>query len=81
MGRTVPSLRAAQMEEVAGRRESRRSLPKMEREAFDRTPSAGRPRASASSLAVRASRLEGVAMALPFRDHERLSEPAERAER
>ena len=66
MGRTTPSFRMAEQQEIGEWRRFRRSLPKREREEFDGMLDASRLYASASSAAVRASRFEGMAMALVF---------------
>ncbi len=66
MGRTTPSFRIAEAQEIEEWRRFRRSLPKRERPAFDEMLSAARLYASASSAAVRTSRFEGMAMAIAF---------------
>ena len=66
MGRTTPSFRMAEQQEIGEWRGFRRALPKREREEFDGMLDASRLYASASSAAVRASRFEGMAMALVF---------------
>jgi len=81
MGRTVPSFRLAQMEEVSEWREFRKALPKRERGDFDEMLDTARLYTSASSFAVRTSRLEGMAMALLFHHYKRLRQLSERVER
>ena len=71
MGRTIPSFRIAEAQETAEWRGFRKALPKRDRPAFDRMLNAARLYTSASSAAVRASRFEGMAMALIFH-HQRL---------
>ena len=66
MGRTTPSFRIAEAQEIEEWRRFRRSLPKGERPAFDEMLNAARLYASASSAAVRTSRFEGMAMAIAF---------------
>lgn len=78
MGRTVPSFRIAEMQEVGEWRAFRRSLPKRERETFDEMLDAARLYISASSFAVRTSRLEGMGMALLFHHYKQLRELSER---
>jgi len=73
MGRTVPSFRMAEGQEIGGWSEFRRALPKREREAFEEMLEASRLYASASSAAVRASRFEGMAMALIFHHYKALA--------
>jgi hypothetical protein len=71
MGRTVPSFRIAEAQEAREWKPFRRALPKRERIAFDEILSTARLYTSASSAAVRASRFEGIAMAMIFH-HQRL---------
>jgi len=71
MGRTVPSFRIAEAQEVREWKPFRRALPKKERIAFDEMLSTARLYTSASSAAVKASRFEGIAMAIIFH-HQRL---------
>jgi hypothetical protein len=71
MGRTVPSFRIAEIQETNEWKPFRRSLPKRDRIAFDEMLSAARLYTSASSMAVRASRFEGMAMAIIFH-HQKL---------
>jgi hypothetical protein len=66
MGRTIPSFRIAVAQEMAEWRAFRRALPKRDKVAFDDMLSSARLYTSASSAAVRASRFEGMAMALVF---------------
>ena len=81
MGRTVPSFRIAEMQEVEGWRAFRRTLPKREREVFDAMLDTTRLYISASSFAVRTSRFEGIGMALLFHDYKQLQQLSERMER
>jgi hypothetical protein len=81
MGRTVPSFRLAQMREVEEWRTFRRALPRREREAFDEMLDTARLYISASSFAVRTSRLEGMGMALLFHHYKELQRLSERVER
>jgi hypothetical protein len=71
MGRTVPSFRIAEAQEVGEWKAFRKALPKRDRPAFDRMLRAARLYTSASSAAVRASRFEGMTMAVIFH-HQRL---------
>ena len=73
MGRTVPSFRMAEGQEIGEWSEFRRALPKREREAFEEMLDTSRLYASASSAAVRASRFEGMAMALIFHHYKALA--------
>ena len=79
MGRTVPSFRMAEMQEVGQWREFRRSLPRRERRDFDDMLDTARLYISASSFAVRTSRLEGMAMALLFHHYKQLQQLRGRA--
>jgi hypothetical protein len=71
MGRTVPSFRIAEAQEVREWKAFRSALPRRDRPAFDRMLNTARLYTSASSAAVRASRFEGMAMAVIFH-HQRL---------
>ena len=71
MGRTIPSFRIAEAQEVSEWRSFRKALPKRDRTAFDRMLASVRLYTSASSAAVRTSRFEGMAMALIFH-HQRM---------
>ena len=71
MGRTIPSFRIAEAQEVSEWKAFRNALPKRERRVFDQMLNAARLYTSASSAAVRPSRFEGLAMALVFH-HQRL---------
>jgi hypothetical protein len=66
MGRTVPSFRMAEAQEIFEWRRFRKALPKKDRKAFDEMLNSSRLYASASSAAVRTSRFEGMAMAIAF---------------
>jgi len=81
MGRTVPSFRLAEMREVEEWRTFRKCLPRREREAFDQMLDTARLYISASSFAVRTSRLEGIGMALLFHHYKRLQQLSEIVER
>ena len=71
MGRTIPSFRIAEAQEVSEWKAFRNALPKRERQVFDQMLNTARLYTSASSAAVRSSRFEGMAMALVFH-HQRL---------
>ena len=71
MGRTIPSFRIAEAQEIGDWRVFRRALPKRDRPTFDMMLRAARLHTSASSAAVRASRFEGMAMAVILH-HQRL---------
>jgi hypothetical protein len=66
MGRTIPSFRIAEAQEVAEWRAFRNALSKRDRTAFDDMLSSAKLYTSASSAAVRTSRFEGMVMALVF---------------
>lgn len=71
MGRTIPSFRMAEAQEAAEWKLYRRALPKRDRKVFDEMLNSARLYTSASSAAVRASRFEGMTMAIVFH-HQRL---------
>jgi len=71
MGRTIPSFRIAEAQEVEEWKAFREALPKRDRPTFDRMLGTARLYTSASSAAVRASRFEGMGMAMIFH-HQRL---------
>jgi hypothetical protein len=73
MGRTIPSFRIAEAQEVADWKSFRKALPPDDRAAFDEMLSSARLYTSASSAAVRASRFEGMAMAIIFHHHSTLT--------
>ncbi|MDG6898225.1 MAG: hypothetical protein JRN24_00660 [Nitrososphaerota archaeon] len=73
MGRTVPSFRIAEAQEVDEWKTFRRALPKRERPIFDEMLSTARLYTSASSAALRTSRFEGMAMAIVLH-HQRILE-------
>ena len=73
MGRTTPSFRMAEGQEIGEWRGFRRSLPKREREEFEEMLDESRLYASASSAAVRTSRFEGMAMAMIFHHYKELA--------
>jgi hypothetical protein len=66
MGRTIPSFRIAEAQEAADWKSFRRALPRQDRAAFDEMLGSARLYTSASSAAVRASRFEGMTMAIIF---------------
>jgi len=72
MGRTIPSFRIAEAQEAAEWKSFRRALPRRDRAAFDEMISSARLYTSASSAAVRASRFEGMAMAMIFHHYKLL---------
>ena len=80
MGRTIPSFRLAEMQEVGAWRKFRKSLPNRERKHFDDMLDMTRLYISASSFAVRTSRLEGMGMALLFHHYKRLEELSRKVE-
>jgi len=71
MGRTIPSFRIAEAQETGEWKAFRKALPRSDRPVFDGMLSTARLYTSASSAAVRASRFEGMAMAVIFH-HQRL---------
>ncbi len=73
MGRTIPSFRIAEVQEVAEWKPFRKALPKRDRIVFDQMLNAARLYTSASSAAVRTSRFEGMAMALVFHHYRMLA--------
>ena len=77
MGRTVPSFRIAEAQEATEWRGFRRALTKSDRAVFDEMLSAARLYTSASSAAVRASRFEGMAIALVFHHYRTLARSLE----
>jgi hypothetical protein len=78
VGRTTPSFRIAESQEIEEWRRFRKSLPKGERADFDEMLNAARLYASASSAAVRTSRFEGMAMAIAFHHYKALAEVSEK---
>ena len=72
MGRTIPSFRIAEAQEVAEWRSFRKALPRREKAAFDDMISSARLYTSASSAAIRTSRFEGMAMAIIFNHYKML---------
>jgi hypothetical protein len=76
MGRTMPSFRMAEGQEIGEWKDFRRALPKRDRPLFDEMLDTSRLYASASSAAVRTSRFEGMAMALIFHHFKKLAELA-----
>ena len=77
MGRTLPSFRMAEGQEIGEWKDFRRTLPKRDRHLFDEMLDTPKLYASASSAAVRTSRFEGMAMALIFHHFRMLKEFAE----
>jgi hypothetical protein len=71
MGRTIPSFRIAESQEVDEWKTFRRALPRGDRLVLDRMLSTARLYTSASSAAVRTSRFEGLVMAIIFH-HQKL---------
>lgn len=74
MGRTLPSFRIAEAQELAEWKSYRRALPKKDRAAFDSMLSSARLYTSASSAAVRTSKFEGVVMAVVFHHYKALAQ-------
>lgn len=66
MGRTIPSFRIAEAQEAAEWKSFREALPRDDRITFDEMLSCARLYTSASSAAVRASKFEGMVMAMMF---------------
>ena len=79
MGRTIPSFRMVESQEIWEWRRFRRALPKKDRKAFDDMLNAARLYASASSAAVRTSRFEGMAMAIAFHHFKMLAKCAQQS--
>jgi hypothetical protein len=73
MGRTVPSFRIAEAQEIAEWGKFRKALGKRDRPVLDAMFSTARLYTSASSAAVRSSRFEGLAMALLFHHYKMLT--------
>lgn len=73
MGRTVPSFRMAEAQEVSDWKPFRKALPKKDRMVFDAMLNSARLYTSASSAAVRSSRFEGMAMAIIFHHYRLLA--------
>lgn len=73
MGRTIPSFRIAEAQELAEWKPYRKALPGKDRAAFDGMVSSARLYTSASSAAVRTSRFEGTAMAVVFHHYKVLA--------
>ena len=76
MGRTVPSFRIAEEQEKAEWRSFRKALPEEDRRTFDEMLNSARLSTSASSAAMRASRFEGMAMAIIFHHYKTFVETA-----
>ncbi len=72
MGRTIPSFRIAEAQEASEWKMFRRALPKDDRVAFDEMLASARLYTSASSAAVRASKFEGMTMAIVFHHYRTL---------
>ena len=77
MGRTVPSFRIAEALEIKGWKPFRMALPKKERAVLDEMLNTARLYASASSSAVRASKFEGMLIAIIFHHYKVLTGIAE----
>lgn len=73
MGRTIPSFRIAEAQEVSEWKDFRRALPRRERPVFDDMLNTARLYTSASSAALRTSRFEGMAMAIIFHHYRSLA--------
>jgi hypothetical protein len=73
MGRTIPSFRIAEAQEVSEWKPFRKALRKRDRAIFDAMLNSARLYTSASSAAVRTSRFEGMAMALLFHHYRMLT--------
>ena len=73
MGRTIPSFRIAEAQEVSEWKSFRKALRKKDRAVFDGMLNSARLYTSASSAAVRTSRFEGMAMALLFHHYRTLT--------
>jgi len=73
MGRTIPSFRIAEAQELAEWRSYRKALPKKDRATFDSMLSSARLYTSASSAAVRTSKFEGTVMAVVFHHYKMLA--------
>jgi hypothetical protein len=71
MGRTIPSFRMAETQEIKEWKTFRNALPKGDKPTFDEMLATARLYTSASSAVVRTSRFEGMAMAIIFH-HQRL---------
>jgi len=69
MGRTIPSFRIAEAQETADWKSFRKALPPLDRAVLDEMLSSARLYTSASSAAVRASKFEGMAMAIIFQHY------------
>jgi hypothetical protein len=74
MGRTIPSFRIAEAQELAEWKSYRKALPKKDRVTFDSMLSSARLYTSASSAAVRTSKFEGIAMAVVFHHYKLLAQ-------
>jgi hypothetical protein len=72
MGRTIPSFRIAEAQEVAEWKSFRKALPPRDRATFDEILSSARLYTSASSAAVRTSKFEGMVMAIIFHHYKLL---------
>ena len=72
MGRTVPSFRIVEAKEAAEWKPFRKALRRSDRAVFDDMLASARLYTSASSAAVRASRFEGMAMAIVFHHYKEL---------
>lgn len=73
MGRTIPSFRMAEAQELAGWKSYRKALPREDRVVFDGMLNSARLYTSASSAAVRTSVFEGTVMAVVFHHYKMLA--------
>ncbi len=73
MGRTTPSFRIAEAQEIAEWSAFRAALPKHDRAVFDDMLGTARLYLSASSAATRPSRFEGMGMAIIFHHYKMLA--------
>ena len=78
MGRTIPSFRIAESQEVDEWKSFRRALSEEDRFVLDKMLSATRLYTLASSAAVRTSRFEGLVMALILHHQKMLNQEMER---
>lgn len=74
MGRTIPSFRIAEGQEAAEWKAFRMALRPTDRHALDEMLSTAKLYTSASSAAVRASKFEGMTMAIVFHHYKTLAQ-------
>lgn len=74
MGRTIPSFRVAEEQEASEWKTYRLALSRKDRESFDEMLRSTKLYTSASSTAIRASRFEGMAMAMIFHHYKALAQ-------